>query len=139
MAPQNTTSNPNTAFPTPPPEVAEWLAMYLQNGSLHLAAQTPPPPTTAVPNVSPPPMEGRSFTRPGRGQGGALTEKQRVSKQITASSTKRKSLVDPDLEIQSPSTLDPIGKGLGKKPAKRVKMTTVTAKVRNSTKFFTNY
>ena len=68
-----------------------------------------------------------------------MTEKQRVSKQITASSTKRKSLVDPDLEIQSPSTSDPIGKGLGKKPAKRVKMKTVTAKVRNSTKFFTNY
>ena len=101
MSAQNTTSQPA------PAALVEYLAALVQNSSLPLSAliqngllpvpttQSPAPP--AVPSTvavdAPPSAEGRSFTRLGRGQGGALAEKQKASKDITASSTKHKLLV----------------------------------------------
>ena len=141
MIPPNATGHSNPAQPAPPPGFMELLSMLVQNGSLPaLALPASPtglsvsPPGVLPPNVSPLPAEGRSFNRVGRGQGGALTEKLKVSKQITASATKRKSLVDPDLEVQSPSTLDSTGKNLNAKPAKRVRST----KVRDFLQSFTD-
>lgn len=54
-----------------------------------------------------------------------MTQKEKVSKQITASATKRKTLVDLDTETQSPSVSDPVGKRTAAKPAKRRKTTKV--------------
>lgn len=85
----------------------EYLALLAQNGSL---PPIPAPPTstpatsTSTPQSVPPPTQGRSFSRPNRGTGGVLSEKQKVSKDITASATKRKSFVDPDAEVQAPSS-----------------------------------
>lgn len=119
MAQQNDPTNP-----APPPGFMEYFALLVQNGTFPPPmAQTPALsaiPSTPIPDASPLPTEGRLFTRSGRGQGGALTEKRRVSKQITASATKRKSLVDPDVETH-PSTLDSTGKSIGAKSAKRAK------------------
>ena len=107
---------------TPPPGFMEYLSLLAQNGSLPgLMVQNPAPP------VPSPPSNTRSFTRAGRGQGGALTQKKEVSKQITAPATKRKSLVDPDLELQSLSTSDPAGKVPSQKPGKRAKVVKVRA------------
>jgi len=121
---------PARPLPTPPPGVAEYLALLAQSGSLPgFMVQDPTPPvSTPVPSLSSLPAESRAFTRVGRGQGGALTQKQAVSKQITAPATKRKSLVDSDLELHSP---DPTGKGPARKSVKRVK----TAKVRTFSSF----
>ena len=67
-----------------------------------LSAHQPLPfPIESMPTLSsvpPPASQGRSFSCPNRGTGGVLTEKQKISKEITASATKRKSLLDPDVE-----------------------------------------
>jgi len=107
----------------------EYLSMLAQNGSLPgLTAQNPVLPiSTPVPSLLSPPTNTRSFTRAGRGQGGALAQKKEVSKRITAPATKRKSLIDPDLELQAPSTLDPAGGVLSQKPQKRAKTVKVSA------------
>ena len=91
--------------PVPQEVLMEYLSTLFQNGSLPPLPTTQPPslpvtsPTPAPPSI-PPPAQGCSFTRAGRGTGGVLVEKQKVSKQITASTNKRKTLVDPDIETQ---------------------------------------
>ena len=92
----------NTA-PTQPEGFMEYLAHLAQNDALLSVLQSASPPTTSTPtlqDVPPPPTQPRSFSRANRGTGGVLAEKQKVSKEITASATKRKSLVEPDVEIQ---------------------------------------
>lgn len=117
---------PNTAGPpvpfSPPPGFLEYLSILVQNGSLPpLTDQTPVPPTPPVPGV-PPSSKGRSFTRPGRGQGGALVDKQKASREVTAAARKRKSLVESDVEIQPPLTSGSTSKNSSGKPAmKRLK------------------
>ena len=66
-----------TSHPAPPPGLMEYLAVLVQNGSLSLPMSQPLVPLApSVPAVDiPPSTEGRSFTRPGRGQGGAFVEK----------------------------------------------------------------
>lgn len=79
----------------------EYLKILSQNGAILPALQSSSSSTTpalAPQSVPPPPTQGRSFSRPNRGKGGVLAEKERVSKEITASATKRKSLVDPDAQ-----------------------------------------
>jgi hypothetical protein len=138
MVQQNAASPPVPAYPVLPPGFTELLTLF-QNGTLPLppAGQTLVPPASPAPPLDvPPPTEGRSFTRLGRGQGGALVEKQKVSKQITTSATKRKALVDPDIESPPPSTPSRAGKKVsGKPPAKRLK----TVKVNTIFKFSDNY
>lgn len=107
----------------PPPTYAEYLAFLAQTGS-----RRPPQPATlidATPNTPTPPTQPRSFDRPGRGTGGALSDKQKVSKQITAPATKRKSALDPDVEIQLSPTSG-TAKSSNQKKAKRVKTTKVS-------------
>ena len=108
--------------PDPPPELMRYLTLLYQSGTLPpLPVQTPPSPTASpTPTPTPTPTEARSFSRPGRGKGGALAEKEKVSKQITAPATKRKSLVDPDTKIQ-PSTSGTVSRGTGAGSAKRRK------------------
>ena len=89
----------------------EMVALLAQNPSLlsvlqpSLSALQPPSlPIQSTPiqsSTAPLPPQGRSFSRPNRGMGGVLTEKQKVSKEITASATKRKSPLDPDVEAMS--------------------------------------
>jgi hypothetical protein len=105
MAPQNVPSLPAPPHLTPPPGNMEYLSLLVQNGSFPPPPnQTPalPAPPTSTPSMLPP-SEGRSFTHVGRGQGGALLDKQKVSKEITASTRKRKSLVEPNVEMLLPS------------------------------------
>jgi hypothetical protein len=98
-------------MPPPPAGFLEYLALFSsQNGSL------PPPPVPqpvsqranvvpALPETpTPAPTAGREFNRPGRGTGGALTQKVKVSKQITASATKRKLFLDADVVGQLPAS-----------------------------------
>ena len=97
--------------PPPPEGFLEYLALLSQNGSListfqPLLISTPQPPL--VPTTQPPllpaipaPIQGCSFSRANRGVGGVLAEKERVSKQIMAPATKRKPLVDPQVEVVS--------------------------------------
>lgn len=136
MLPQNATSPPVPTHSTLPPGVAEFLTSLFQNGTLPLpsAGQTPVPPASSTPPPGiPPPAEGRSFTRPGRGEGGVLVQKQKVSKQITTSAIKRKALVDSDVETLPPSTSGSVTKSAGTRPsAKRIK----TTKVRHYFRFF---
>ena len=73
MLPQNATSPPVPTHSTLPPGVAEFLTSLFQKGTLPLpsAGQTPVLPASSMPPLGiPPPAEGRSFTRPGRGEGG---------------------------------------------------------------------
>ena len=99
--------------PAPPlPEgLLEYLALLSQNGSLVPTFQpplilTPQPPLVSTPQpplspAIPAPTQGRLFSRANRGIGGVLADKEKVSKQITAPATKRKSLVDPQVEAVS--------------------------------------
>ena len=90
MVPQNVPSLPGSSPPYLPPKVMEYLSLLAQNGLFPPPPnQTPalPAPPTSTPSM-PPPSEGRSFTRIGRGQGGALLDKQKVLKEITASTRK---------------------------------------------------
>ena len=133
MSAQNATNQPV------PPGLVEYLAAMVQNGSLPLSALIPngsvPLPTSQSPAMPAtpstpainalPPAEGRSFTRLGRGQGGALAEKQKASKDVTAPSTKRKSLVDPEVEPQSPLVPNHPSKSTEKRKVKRAKTTNV--------------
>ena len=84
--------------------------LFRSNGSLPSipTSQPPPQPSTSVdvaPDTPTPPVQSRSFTRLGRGTGGELSDKLKVSKQIMASATKRKSQLDPEAEIQLLPTL----------------------------------
>ena len=97
--------NPSgSATPAPPEGFMEYLTLLSQNSTLLSSLQPPslpalqPSPLPTPSSVPPPPSQARSFSRPNRGTGGALVEKQRISKEITASATKRKSLLDPDIE-----------------------------------------
>lgn len=138
MVQPNAAGHPPPPHPVPPPGLAEYISMLFQNGSFPpLTAQTTVPPAPSGSTLGVPlPTEGRSFTQPGHGQGGALAEKKKVSRQIMATATKRKSLVEPDVETQSPSTPDPPGKkASGKLPAKHAK----TAKVACPLSSFSDY
>ena len=94
----------------------ELLGLLSQNSTLLTALQSNsiPAPLPSIPAplppISTPPapaeVEGRSFSHVGRGMGGALAQKQKVSKQITASAMKRKSVVDPDTGANVPSIPD---------------------------------
>jgi hypothetical protein len=106
-----------------------------QEGLLPASASQPspvPPATSPIPDPEattsddpPPPIQGRLFDRAGRGTGGELAEKQRISREITASATKRKALVDSDIEVQpSPKPADIGGKKV--KQAKRLKSQAVS-------------
>ena len=97
----------------------EYLALLSQNSSLLSALQTSSLSTLPMPL---PPTQGRSFSRPNRGTGGALAEKQKASKDITASATKRKALVDPDVETLPSSEATT---GTNGRQAKRPKPTRV--------------
>ena len=135
MAPQDT-AGPPVPF-NPPPGVMEYFAMLVQNGSLPLPPtdQFPALPTPSAPAV-PSSSEGRSFNRLGRGQGGALAAKQKASKDVTAPTKKRKSLVEADIETQPLSMPGSTGKNsCGKSTAKRPKV----AKVGHILKFSDNY
>lgn len=103
MIQPNTAGHPVPAPAIPPERLMEYFSQLVQNGSLPLPPVTQPSslPTVSVPPSIPLPTQGRSFTRPNRGMGGELAEKQKVSKQITASANKRKTLVDSDIETQS--------------------------------------
>lgn len=92
------------------------------------AASVPTPPS--IPAPSPPPQV-RNLSRANRGTGGVLAEKMRVSKEITASATKRKSLVEPDAEVQDSSTSEVV-EGTSGRPTKRAKGTKVCALLRLS-------
>ena len=101
----STSGNPP---PTPPEGLVEYLTLLSQHNSLLSTSQPPSSSATLTPtpeSVPPPvptPTEGRSFSRANRGTGGALAQKQKVSKEITASATKRKSFVDPHVQAQVP-------------------------------------
>lgn len=117
--------------PIPPPGFAECLAFLAQNRSfLSIPTPQPPcPPAASVgttPDTPTPTTEPRSFTRLGRGVGGALSDKKKVSKQITAPATKRKSQIDPDVEIQLSPPTSGAAKSANPKPAKRAKVTKVS-------------
>ena len=83
----------------------EYLTLLSQNSTFLLSLQPvslstlqpPPLPTPSI--VPPPPSQGCSFSCPNRGMGGALVEKQKISKEITASATKHKSPLDPEVEL----------------------------------------
>ena len=97
--------NPSgSATPAPPEGFMEYLTLLSQNSTLLSSLQPPslpvlqPSPLPTPSSVPPPPSQARSFSRPNRGTGGALVEKQKISKEITASATKHKSLLDPDIE-----------------------------------------
>ena len=88
---------PTSGNPTPPEGFAEYLALLSQNSSLLSTLQSSSTVSTPLP---PTPTQGRSFSRPGRGTGGALVEKQKALKDVKSPATKRKSLVDPHAEVQ---------------------------------------
>ena len=119
MAPPKPAGHPVPAQAAPPDGFMEYLALLVQNGSF------PPLPTDqSLPIASPastptPPVQGRSFTRPGRGTGGELAEKQKVSMQITTPATKRKCLVDPDIETRE--TVEGTRTGRAKRPKPTLK------------------
>lgn len=101
----------------------EYLAFISQNNPLFSSFQLPSTPTTSTPTL-PTPSQGRSFSRPNRGTGGALAEKQKVSKEITASATKRKSLIEVPADGQA-LPVSEITEALPTRQAKRPKVTKV--------------
>ena len=117
-------AQPHNAGP-PPEGFMEYLTLLYQSRSLPPSSMGwPPTPSvaspTATPMIAPPPStQPRSFNRPGRGTGGALAEKRKVSMKITAPATKRKSLVDADVETQSTEAAESASTG----KAKRRKLT----------------
>ncbi|KAF9783130.1 hypothetical protein BJ322DRAFT_1110024 [Thelephora terrestris] len=132
MAPQNVAGHPS--HPTPPEGFMEFLTVMLQNGAFQNGTfppfpttQSPSPspsaasPTPLSPSHPPPSTQPRVFDRAGRGTGGALANKQKVSKEITASASKRKAL-DSDAEAQLELTPE-AGQSAGTKQAKRPKPT----------------
>ena len=107
----------------------EYLQVLSQNGLLPPMLQPPPSSTpdtstTQIAPLPPTPTQSRSFSRPNRGTGGVLVEKQKVSKEITAPATKRKSLVDPHIEVEGSSTSAVPGTN-NPRQAKRQKVTKV--------------
>jgi hypothetical protein len=102
MVLQNTTGPPVPANLTPLTGFMEFFLILVQNRSLPpLTAQAPVPPAASLtPFLDDPPLStgGCSFTRVGCGKGGALVEKEKVSKQIMALATKCKTLVDSDIK-----------------------------------------
>ena len=104
--------NPSGNVVLTQPEVfMEMVALLAQNPALlsalqpSLSALQPPSlpiESTLIPSSTPPlPSQGCSFSHPNCGMGGVLMEKQKVSKEITASATKCKSPLDPDVETMS--------------------------------------
>lgn len=106
----------------PPPEGFNEYLNYLAQKGISVAH----PPALAPVQPDAPPVAAREFTRLGRGTGGALTQKEKVSKEITAPAKKRKALVDPEVEV-SPEEPEP-AKTL---PVKRLKRSNPTSKVRS--------
>ena len=97
--------NPSgSATPAPPEGFMEYLMLLFQNSMLLLSLQLlslpalQPSPLPTPSSVPPPPSQARSFSCPNHGTGAALVEKQKISKEITASAIKCKSLLDPDIE-----------------------------------------
>ena len=110
---------PGDVAPTPPAGFMEYLALLSQNGSLLSALQT----SSLLPTPMPPPStQGHLFSHPNCGMGGALVEKQKALKDITASATKRKTLVDPDAETPPPSEA---AAGINGRQTKHLKSTKV--------------
>lgn len=115
-------NSPGELIPPPPDGFMEYLALLSQNGSHPVPQLLSQMPITPTPT---PPTQTRLFTRAGRGTGGALTEKLKVSQQITAPALKRKSPVDPDVEAQlllTPETAE----ASNPKQAKRARTSKVT-------------
>ena len=115
--------------PAPPEGFMEYLQTLSQNGLLLPLLQPQPPPTpdtstttsVSLPSTS---AQGRSFSRPNHGTGGVLLEKQKISKEITAPATKRKSLVD--LHVEAEGSLMPVVPGtVNPRQTKRQKVTKV--------------
>jgi hypothetical protein len=87
--------------PAPPEGFLEYLAILSQNNPSLLSTLQAPSVSSAPTPTPPAPSQARSFSRPNRGTGGALVEKQKVSKEIKAAATKRKTLVDAPAEDQT--------------------------------------
>ncbi|KAF9789591.1 hypothetical protein BJ322DRAFT_1105454 [Thelephora terrestris] len=121
-------------MPPPPEGFMEYLAMLSQSGALpfpvpqHLSQPATSIPTTP-PTPTPPATEARLFNRAGRGTGGALSEKQKVSKQITAPASKRKSTLDSDAEIELSPSLE-AAESANLKQKKRVKTGKATTRAK---------
>ena len=100
--------------------------LLAQNGSLPPFVPAPqhlPPPAMPIlvePATPMPPTQGHTFNRLSRGTGGVLLEKQRVSKQITASTKKPKSQLDPGAKIPL-SPRSEAAESTGSKQTKRPK------------------
>ena len=133
--PRRNSQNDLTPQPAlPNEEIAGLITSLVQNGSIPIAllqslttAGTPPTPT---PTKTPPSTNARNFNRPGRGTGGVLDEKKKTSKDITAPASKRKTLVNSDVEPQSPSAS---GSGTSNgRATKRQKATKVSRLPHNS-------
>lgn len=118
-----TMATSGSPLPTMPEGFMEYFALLSQNSTLLSTLQTPPPSTTSPPTVplTHAPAQGHLFSRPNRGTGGVLIEKQKVSKEITAPATKHKSLVNPQ-EIQV-SPVSEVTEDLNPRQAKRPKVT----------------
>jgi hypothetical protein len=86
--------------PAPPAGLLEYLAFLSQNNPALLSTLQAPSVSSASTPTPPAPSQPRSFSRPNRGTGGALVEKQKISKEIKAPATKRKTLVDVPVEDQ---------------------------------------
>ena len=113
--------------PVPPAGFAEYLAFLVQNGSIPSFPASQPPqqraaPLLTTPDTPAPPTQHRFFTWANHGTGGALSDKQKVSKEITASATKHKSQIDPDAETQLSPTSG-AAKSSSQKQTKRAKTT----------------
>jgi hypothetical protein len=87
--------------PAPPAGFLEYLALLSQNNPALLSTLQAPS-VSSTSTLGPlTPSQPRSFSRPNCGTGGALVEKQKISKDIKAPATKRKTLVDAPVEDQA--------------------------------------
>lgn len=103
----------------PPEGFAECLKFLAENGIVvqnnNPLLTSPTPATSGAPDSLP---KVRKFTRLGRGTGGELTQKEKVSKDITApGSKKRKPLIDSTVN----SPVSESGMGTGARQVKRLK------------------
>lgn len=120
MDQQNPPGNPPPPLPDRLLEIMQYLA---QGGTLPPLPIPQPLPQVAapIPDTPTPPTQARVFNRTGRGTGGALSDKQRVSKEITAPAMKCKSQLEPNVEIQL-SPIPEAAESSNKNKAKRPKL-----------------